>query len=68
MVTKCRLQVIAGFILSPVAGWVVHEQAVKTVGRIGVSLLVMEGGLGIDMPNFLGTWKLTTNLGKIIII
>ena len=31
--------VLAGFILLPVADWVVHEQAIQTVGRIGVSLL-----------------------------
>ena len=31
--------VLAGFILLPVADWVVHEEAIQTVGRIGVSLL-----------------------------
>ena len=31
--------VLAGFLLLPVSGWVVHEAAIQTVGRIGVSLL-----------------------------
>ena len=39
-----------------------HTDGVYTVGRIGLSLLVMEGGLGIDVTRFKQTWKLTTNL------
>eukprot|EP00041_Stephanoeca_diplocostata_P035129 m.1227735 g.1227735 ORF g.1227735 m.1227735 type:complete len:577 (+) comp24643_c1_seq21:175-1905(+) len=54
--------IIAGFLLGPVADWVAYEDAWFTVGMIGLSLLVMEGGLGIDVKNFLKTWKLTTNL------
>mmetsp|Transcript_21403 Transcript_21403/g.55832 ORF Transcript_21403/g.55832 Transcript_21403/m.55832 type:complete len:576 (-) Transcript_21403:817-2544(-) len=54
--------IVAGFLLGPVAGWTAHTDAVFTVGRLGLSLLVMEGGLGIDVNRFLKTWKLTTNL------
>jgi len=54
--------IVAGFLLGPVAGWTAHTEGVYTVGRIGLSLLVMEGGLGIDVERFKKTWKLTTNL------
>lgn len=39
-----------------------HTEGVYTIGRIGLSLLVMEGGLGIDVDRFKKTWMLTTNL------
>eukprot|EP00038_Savillea_parva_P028124 m.63311 g.63311 ORF g.63311 m.63311 type:complete len:591 (+) comp8145_c0_seq4:282-2054(+) len=54
--------IVAGFLMGPVAGWTAHTDGVYTVGRIGLSLLVMEGGLGIDVTRFKQTWKLTTNL------
>ena len=55
--------IVAGLLLGPgVAGWVAYEKATYMVGRAGLILLVMEGGLGVDVENFKKTWKLTTTI------
>jgi hypothetical protein len=55
--------IVAGLLLGPgVAGWIAYEKATYMVGRAGLILLVMEGGLGIDVAHFKKTWGLTTTI------
>eukprot|EP00039_Didymoeca_costata_P012960 m.189921 g.189921 ORF g.189921 m.189921 type:complete len:535 (-) comp15633_c0_seq20:16-1620(-) len=54
--------IVAGFLLGPVLEWIVFEKATYMVGRLGLILLVMQGGLGVDVQYFRKTWLFTTNL------